>query len=185
MDLFRNLASKGINPLARTTRLPPESDMSIRQSLRHWGGSKFMWTHNISINETPQGVALIVDTRVIPRWLPPRNPKRVTLEELALDADGYPLDGYEIPKGERVFLIKGDIYNEKGEICPRVITQLFAPLIKVVDKSNVEMEGYLCYIGHRKKSATQHRKYIPRNRLGLSAIFCNLLCVNSFSSSPL
>ena len=43
-------------------------------------------------------------------------------------------------------------------------------------------DGY-ADIGHRKKSATQHLKYIPLNRLGLSAIFCNLLRVNSFNSS--
>ena len=29
-------------------RLLPASDIPVRQSLRHWDVSKFMWTHNIS-----------------------------------------------------------------------------------------------------------------------------------------
>ena len=40
-----------------------------------------------------------------------------------------------------------------------------------------------CSIGHRKKSATQHLKYIPRSKLGLLAIACSLFCTNSFNSS--
>ena len=69
----------------------------------------------ITINETENGVSLMVDHRVIPRWMSPRKPKCVKLEELALEADGYPLYSYDVPKGVRVFLIKGDIYDEKGE----------------------------------------------------------------------
>jgi len=38
-------------------------------------------------------------------------------------------------------------------------------------------------IGHFKKSATQHLKYIPRNRLGLFDIAWSFVCVNSFNSS--
>ena len=43
-------------------------------------------------------------------------------------------------------------------------------------------------IGHFKKSATQHRKYIPRSRLeffdmALSLLALSLFCVNIFSSS--
>ena len=38
-------------------------------------------------------------------------------------------------------------------------------------------------IGHFKKSATQHLKYIPRNRLGLFEIVWSFVCVNSFNSS--
>ena len=39
------------------------------------------------------------------------------------------------------------------------------------------------HIGHFKKSATQHLKYIPRNRLGLFDIAWSFVCVNSFNSS--
>ena len=35
------------------------------------------------------------------------------------------------------------------------------------------------FIGHFKKSATQHLKYIPRNRLGLFDIAWSFVCVNS------
>ena len=38
-------------------------------------------------------------------------------------------------------------------------------------------------LGHFKKSATQHLKYIPRNRLGLFDIAWSFVCVNSFNSS--
>ena len=106
----------------------------------------------ITINETANGVSLMVDHRVIPRWVPPRKPKCVTLEEFALEADGYPLYSYDVPKGERVFLIKGDIYDEKGEVYPHVISGLFVPLLKVVDNANVVMEGYLCHNPRRKQT---------------------------------
>ena len=43
--------------------------------------------------------------------------------------------------------------------------------------------GRQVYIGHCKKSATQHLKYIPRSRLGLLAIACSLFCTNPFNSS--
>ena len=106
----------------------------------------------LTINETPNGVSLLVDHRVIPRWIPPRKPKDVTLEEFALEADGYPVYSYDIPKGERVFLIKKDIYDEKGKVYPHAITGLFAPLLNVINNTNVVVEGYLCHNIRRKQT---------------------------------
>jgi len=106
----------------------------------------------LTINETPNGVSLMVDNRVIPRWISPRTPKDVTLEEFALEADGYPLYSYDVPKGDRVFLIKKDIYDEKGKVYPHALTGLFAPLLNVVNNINVVVEGYLCHNLRRKQT---------------------------------
>jgi len=106
----------------------------------------------ITINETANGVSLMVDQRVIPRFVSPRKLKCVSLEEFALEADGYPFYTYDVPKGERVFLIKDSIYDEKGESYPHNITGLFAPLLHVVNNTNVVLEGYLCPNPRRKQT---------------------------------
>ena len=52
-----------------------------------------------------------------------------------------------------------------------------------LDAAQAVMGHSSASIGHRKKSATQHLKYIPRSRLGLLAIACSLFCTNPFNSS--
>ena len=107
----------------------------------------------LMVSETEDGaVTLLVDHRVVPQWRPPRNPKTATLEEIALEVDDYPLYAFDKPNGIRVFLINDKIYDEAGYLLPRDVIGLFAPLVEIVNNSNVAMEGYMCVNPHREQT---------------------------------
>ena len=77
----------------------------------------------ITVSEAENGaVTLLVDRRVVPKWKPPRHPKTVTLEEIALEVDDYPLYTYDVPDGLRVFLLNDKIYSEGGYLVSVIFT---------------------------------------------------------------
>ena len=103
---------------------------------------------------------------------------------LVVTKDGIPL-GYEVFAGNTH---DSKTYQEiirKMEAKYGKADRIWCSDRGMTSKENIEFlkQENRRFIGHRKKSATQHLKYIPRSRLGLLAIACSLFCTNPFNSS--
>jgi hypothetical protein len=108
----------------------------------------------IEVIETEQGIGFGIDFRIKPQWKPPRKFKSVTLGEFALEADSYPLVGYEIPQGQRVIAMGSGIYGmdgklfQSGSYTHKEFGKIFLPLMEVIKRYNVVLDAVMSYNPH-------------------------------------